>query len=147
MPCREDLEQQLLMSGWPIAHEYVALVRRVTESPRRTVGAAFGLTKSRGGEPPSRAAARRERDTAILELVNALGHAASGSYELAVKVRDVHVALRRYEAAGYRHDLRSKGPNLSDRVRCAMFAVVNSGAPMPGPRQLYKIMAKTLEKR
>ncbi|KWV54332.1 hypothetical protein AS156_00975 [Bradyrhizobium macuxiense] len=145
-PGREELEQLLIRSGWPVAHEYIELVRRALRNPKRTVGAAFGLTRGRGGEPASRAASRHARDAAILELFNAWGQE-RGSYRLAVSVKDLHAALRRYEATGYRRDLRSKGPSLSDSLRCAMFAVVNSGAPVPGPRQLYKIFAKSLEPR
>jgi hypothetical protein len=109
-----------------------ALVAAALSTPRKPVKAAFGLSR-RGGESPLHRAARQRRDAALRALAASIG----GDLRLPEVVKRVARKIRRYEAAGVRHS-KSDPPETGERA--LLFSALETGLPIPGPRQMQAIL-------
>ena len=93
----------------------------------RSLQSTDGVRRRRGGDP--KAAGRTERN----EAVRALGALLSAELSLERQVREIICKVRRYRPA--------VGDENGDGERGVLHQLVDSGLPLPGTRQLKRILA------
>jgi len=117
-------------AGDPDAAQLAAIVEQVLATPDKRVGAAFRVRR-KGGEPRRRTERREARDCAIRDLAQTIGS------DLSLEERAQEIIQR---ASRYRPAPCDASGSAERR---ALRQIAETGLPVPGERQLKRILIGT----